>query len=567
MESLLPNEKSSIVEYAASKGYQGVSSKGEFVVGGIKTKSPNTFLRNLGLPHALETLGQYRVLNKFKLLHSEIVDTLKEIPYSPKPIEISDLSKSLFTEENSNKLKNVFIGKYDLYKTLKFNMGFDPNAKKSNGMSLIIMNPESRNILNGNSVSYDAILSLKGTARELIADDPSIPLVWPVFNPYTSELTYESTGDDFGGETIIALNTAIPPKWIGVESSPKFEGFIKKLFVHLFPNEEERELVLDWFHYAIFKRNGTVLCLAGDRGTGKSTVVEILAELVGWQYSEWVSEAVLTDKFNSQFRDKRLLIFEEVALAENKAINKIKAWCNSKISIEEKGVNAYSADNFTSMVFLMNDLGDLKIQAQERRFSIPVVAEENLLTVISEEEISEFKIGLEKKTPEFLKQISEFGNFLKEREPRFSEYTPIKGENYMRVTNLSLKEWQNIVKEYISNQGEEGVVIPISAIIPNERDKNGPIFPNRKDTIDNFLRDYRYLGKYKIADVVNLTELELDELEAKYSLGRKARPTPFSKGKKTKRLYGLKPRGEFLRQIYKERILKSGARENPVDLL
>lgn len=568
MGNITDIEKDLILSLARSRGYLGFRQNAYYLQSdrGHKSRTYNTLCRDILFPQSLNQDGLYRIFANYKDLKADICKLLESISYEGATSNYSNplTSMEVATEDTSKEISEAIQQSLQVFKTPKFNSLIDPFAKKNGGGTLLIINTDTRQILNGNSLSYDMVLQLKGTSRPEIMADPNIPLVWPQFNPYTPNLTFTKYLEELNAEITI-LNTAIPPKWMTLEDpriSPGIPPFIRTLIDHLFPYEEEREAVLDWCHYAIFKRNGTILCLAGDRGTGKSTFVEILSHLVGTQYSEIVSEAILTDKFNSQFRDKRLLIFEEVALAENKHINKIKGWCNRNISIEEKGANAYSALNYASMVFLVNDLADLKIQAQERRFSIPIVAEENLLTVIPEEEVANFKLAMEEETPEFISGLAEFGLFLKNRIPKNSEYLPIKGENYMRVTDLSLKGWQGHIKEYIIDHGEAGVLIPISDIVPPKNDKErGLIFPNRRDHVENFLRDYRHLGKYKIADIKEISREEMEAIElakSKFGLARRNRPH-LSEKDKTKRLYGLIPRKEFMDSVRKEK--------EPTDLL
>jgi hypothetical protein len=437
-----------------------------------------------------------------------------------------------------------------LFKTLKIDKNLDPNGLK--GLTILAFNKDTRTFINGMRFSIEGILKLKGTTREEIMESKSIPLVWPEFNPYTPDITFDTLVPSIGKKKIVALNTAAPPYWMTEGSKdvePGMGPFISKLFNHLFPDKTEHDAILDWVHYAVFKRNGTVLCLAGDRGTGKTTFVEIISALVGEQYSETVSEAILKEKFNSQFINKRLIVFEEVALEDDIAINKVKAWCNNKISVEQKGMDAFTADNFSSMVFLLNDLSQLKINPQERRFSIPVVAEENLLTVLSEKEIDRFKQGLIEKRQDVIDEIAAFGLMLKLRKPINSEYVPIKGGNYKRVTDMALSEWQSHLKEFIIEKGIINKKIPITNIFPMmDGGKSSMKAPSRRDRIENFLRDFR-IDNLKIADVVDVSDEEYEEL----STGGRAR---------TRRKYGLMPRKEFLQKYGKNK-----EEENPEDLL
>lgn len=538
------SESKLILQYAKDNGYVGFHA-GKFHINGARVSNTKV-LSELGFPAALKMDGLYRVFTEYKDLKQEILNTLRQVKTGLGMAEFGSFSEELAgsgIEQEKSIRENILI-----FKTIRRNSELDPHAGRYGGMTLIAFNPETRAILSGKDISIDALLTVLGTDREEILLNPDVVHVWPVFNPYVPDIHFEMSDDKLWSNKIQALNTAIPPRWMTHADSvePKLGGFIGKLILHLFPDPEDRERVLDWCHYAIFKRNGTVLCLAGDRGTGKSTFVEILSELVGSQYSAVVGDAILQEKFNSAFKDKRLIIFEEVALEDQTAINKVKAWCNNKISVEEKGVDQFTADNFTSMVFLLNNLADLKVLPQERRFSIPVVATESLLGVLSEKEIDAFKTGLQERRQDILNQLAEFGYYLKNRKPKYSEHIPIKGANFFRVSDLALTEWQAYLREFLQNRGEIGKVIPITVIFPikSSSDKDSMKFPTKKPVIDNFLRDYRFQGKYKMGDLVDIPESEIQGIEKSWGVAPQRQS-----GSRTRRLYGIMPRESFLREF------------------
>lgn len=535
---------------AKENGYRGFAN-GQFHIFKTKLTNPKSALQRLTIvPSVLRDLGHHVLVSMYDQKVPDILSLLKSEKYE-EPIEKfeNNLVQGVGDAQDGNRQLDIIKNDISIFKTVRTDGIDDPGAKKGGGLSILAFNTKSRVLLNGSKISIDGILTILGTSREAVCQNVEIPHVWPEFNPYTTALTFPTKHPFLSDETITALNTAIPPKWMTHRSEnigPKYHGFIKTLIEHLFPDEHERERVLDWCYWAIFKRNGTVLCLAGARGTGKSTFIEVLGELVGSDYTELVSESILKERFNAQFTNKRLIVFEEVALSDQAAINKIKAWCNNKISIEKKGQDAISADNHSSMVFLLNDLNDLKVVPQERRFSIPVVAEENLWTVIPEEDIEKFKTGIKERTQESLDAIAEFGEYLKQRgKPKDSEYLAIRGANFNRVADLSLTEWQSTLREFVQNRGEKNVIIPITAIFPINRtgDKaDQPKVPTKKFTIANFLQDYRHIGKYKIGDLVDIRESELADLEAYYGI----QPGRTGPGSRTRRYYGILPNKNFL---------------------
>lgn len=537
---LTQEEQELIIKVAEEKGYK-YFFKDKYYWKDIKTTSEKKILELLKFPDSLKIEGLYRVVSHYEELKTDVLSTLRMLKGSVKEL---DTSSEIIDGDRSNQSFTEMLKKFALFKTPLKDLIKDPGAIRSGGLSIICINKDTRHIVDHNKVNIDGMLSSLGISREEVVMREDIPMIYPKFNPYTADITYETKWDLLGGESnMLALNTAIPPRWMKdvkegkCDVEPKIGNFIQRLITHLFPLDHERELVLDWCHYAVFKRNGTVLCLAGDRGTGKSLFIEILSHLVGVDYSEIVNEAVLEEKFNAQFFNKRLIIFEEVALNTKLAISKVKAWCNSKINIEQKGNDSFTAHNWSSMVFLMNDIADLQVNAQERRFSIPRVAEQSLLNVISEKEISDFKIWLEEGDMRAHSQIAEFGLFLKSRKPKFNEQIALKGDYFFKVADTTMAEWQYTLREYIINNGEVGKIIQVSDIFP---DSKNMIVPKKRSTIDAFLSDFRHMGMYKIAQTV--------DLPSDMSADKKQTALAMPASKRTRRTYGILPREEFLKK-------------------
>ena len=456
-----------------------------------------------------------------------------------------------YDKQSSKDQMKILAQKVAVFKTTKVIGSADPGYKKNQGVSLILFNTESRQVMNGNQINLDGILKAKGITRDEAVDSPQVPHVWPVFNPLIPDLKFETTEPAvFGYQKIIALNTAVPPKWMLQASKkvkPGLKGFIGKLVSSLFPEEEDRERVLDWCHYTLVKKNGTVLCLAGARGTGKTTFTEIMSHVVGPQYQEIVSEGVLAGQFNAQFYNKRLIVFDEVALKEHETINKIKSWCGRTISVEKKGEDAFTTENYASMVFLMNDILDLKIQPQERRFSIPAVAEDNLRRKIPEKEISEFYARMNSESQEFLDEVAEFALFLKDRKPKFDPEVPIRGKRYWEVTSMSLTEDKSRIRDFILENAEEGVAIPISVILPNEEGKRPTL---GKDKTKGFLADFLYMANYRLGTVVEMTDVGVRE----YKLpGGKQVGGRDVGGARQRRMWGILPNPELVQYLAETR--------------
>ncbi len=469
----------------------------------------DTLAKKLGLEHVLLSLDNKGPYIAFKANLSEVrqyfVDREKEIRDS-KEAE----GGGLFYD--SSKKLMAALKTHTLYKTYKDMGDYDEGHRKSLGFSVIAFNPETQALV-APDIRVDAYLAVRDIKRADVPLNPDIRHVWPVFNPFTAELHFPITLEDVG--EIDALNLAIPPNWLKKlkpTTKPEFSGFIHRLIHHLFPDEEDRERVLDWCHYAVTRRNGTMLCLVGARGSGKTTFVLILAKLVGNRYFTIAPESVLTDKFNSVFKNKRLVAFEEVAIVDNSSINKVKAWCNHIISIEEKGVDHALAENYSSMVLLINNRMELKIAPQERRFSVPRVTDDDLKEEFSQEELTQFNEGLNHEEEWMMDEIGKFGLFLQQRVPKYSNEVPIKNEAFFEQAEMSLTEWQRGLRDYILDHANEDVILILDAmpkLLADEDTKQKERIP-KKNKIIEFLKDYKYRGEFVLGKKV---ELSWDEMQ------------------------------------------------------
>jgi len=360
-------QKQKLLLLLESMGFSGCRS-GKPVCSGMPYPSPLALCRAMGLEAALiassdielQLLGlkfketKYPIYS-FILEHKE-VRTAMEAPSSMVNIQGE--------MENIDKAIN---GSLHLYRSYLQNglAGFLDEGPYSD---VLVFSSASRSLVTSGDYNVSALMDAKGLTKE---DIKNIPRVWPTFDPYCLELETRKFVGTLGIE-VIAINTYCPPKWRFVKASPNYGGIIKQLMENLIPLEEEREYVFDWLRQAIVGRNETVLVLVGDRGVGKTLFSKLLFSLVGEQYSAIAKRETLTEKFNSVLKNARAVAFEETGMeGDPESIERMKAFCNSKLSIEAKGENAFTANNYASMIMSLNGNSRLGVKPQERRFSIP----------------------------------------------------------------------------------------------------------------------------------------------------------------------------------------------------
>lgn len=491
---LSSEQKDALKSIFRSSGFTGYLQGKYNFTGGRKATTITNFLKNLGAPDCFEEipclLPLALAVAKKAIPSEDLLEVIRE--YTEENKRSVPTIPDLEDEEEENDLTPYF-------RTLIPTINITRNAKEK----VILLDPSKgyRPVLDVDTEFYFTVVGT--TWRDLVCNEEVLK-VMTVFDPYKLEYIFRKESKSGSISSIHHVNYYVPPRWRFLKAEAKFEGFIKELIYHLFPNEDELEYVLDWMHYAIVKRNETVLCLVGSRGTGKGILIkDILGALIGNEYFEIAKQDLLIEKFNAEFKNKRLVFFDEVNISGEKELNRFKQLANDRISMEAKGEDAETIDNFTSMALSSNDKKEFRAEPQERRFSVPEVTEEPLLNSYSEEEIEAAVMRF--KDPESV-EIAEFGNWLMQRVPKSTPQRPLKGKYYFELCRLSMKEWKLFIVEYFLDHGEIGVAIPcknLQSKFAQLLDKKDDDVPWPKSAgIEVFLGDYFHEAACRIGKLV-----------------------------------------------------------------
>jgi hypothetical protein len=526
---LSDNEKVILKKLFKDKGFKEFS-QGKYVFEmGLKTTVYKKFIEALGIP---EVCDYYPGLEDFqlkffrdKISPRDLEEVVKE--YSEENNYKVNYTQKLLApaspeEEEQKNSKNESV---DLDEYIKSLIPVINIRDKDQANPIILLDPVTKRPVS--DISSDVWIDIQGTSLKSLRLGKNVPKAMTTFDPYNLEAIFEEYNHE-AQIKCLHVNYYIPPAWRFVEGSPRYGGFIKMLIEHLFPIESDREYVLDWLHYAIVSRNETVLCLIGPRGTGKGILLkDILGVLIGEKYREIVNQEILTDKFNSAFKNRRYVFFDEVNVSGDRELNRFKAFCNSHIALEEKGKDSETIDNYTSLALSSNDRKEFKAEPQERRFSVPQITEVPLLKVIPEKDIEAFIKRINE--PDSV-EIAEFGQFLLSRTPIYSSRTPLKGKYYFDLCRLSMPEWKIFIIDFFINEGEIGVVKKNSELTKLFRKVYGEDLPfaTRKGSIETFIMDYFHEGVCRIGKVVDAWDAQ-----------------------RSRSTFGILPSEEFLRQFGK----------------
>jgi len=463
-------------------GYEGFDGKSFFFAG---VANP--------IRVAKDALG--RVLNKIDKnlvpsygLSNEDSDILLGAKYknAQAQTQLLEIMKSLETNG---------VGALTKYKDSSVRLFVDASGK-AKGKCLVV-DMGSRKVLDVEPGAYTLAAGLGADFHRTIKD-----VGFVVFDPTSPDFLTE---DMLGDAPVTRINSYSPPEWLEWNSVAVMPDFLNTLLTHLFPNEEEREDVLDWFHYALTGRCQTVLVLAGNKGTGKNLLLSIFSQVIGQDYSTMAGQNQLDGNFNSAFDQKRLVVFDEVQISTTKATNNMKQFCNDRISLEKKGIDAYTIDNFSSIVILTNNFANLAIENTDRRYSVPEVAEIRLNRVVSEDEIGKIAEAIKNKTDFGKSLIANFGKFLVERNPKRKVFYAIKGDYFFYITEMAQKAWVAFLLDYVADHGvAEKPIFMVDVRTAYNSAKGKDIaqhFPIAKRTLEKEFKDFKIRGEIPLGTI------------------------------------------------------------------
>jgi hypothetical protein len=288
---------------------------------------------------------------------------------------------------------------------------------------------------------------------EAIAYTPAIV----EYNPHSFERRYDVVDDV--GDKIPYFNCYNPPKWRlrePTDNPTPPQEFIDYIEI-LFPKEEDRYAALGWLRTALLTRAETFLVMNGPKGVGKGILGdEIVARLVGIDNWKKAGSGFLVKEFNSALQRGKIIHIDEFGNSSRQVNAKLKNYINRRVNIEKKGVDDFTTEHYTSFIISSNELADIQIFSDDRRFSVVDV---NPTPGILKQEwgtkkINEF-IEMINKDEEAIYQI---GNWiLKEgdKEPYNDLNYAHKGPHFWRLVKSTLLVWQrNLIEALYAHQKE-----------------------------------------------------------------------------------------------------------------
>lgn len=322
------------------------------------------------------------------------------------------------------------------------------------------------------------------------------------FNPYSPK-PIDFRNDQYNRPCNF-LNTYKKPEWqegrelTSLEAKTyRFPQIFTDFMMHLFPDRDCRTAVLDWMHFALTDRCETYLVLNGAKGIGKNLFSENLCKpLMGINNHKIAQPSALTSDFNALLKDSRMIVFDEFRVDSPEKINKLKRYVNEEQMIEKKGVDVdATTKTYNSFIISNNDMADMKISWDDRRFSVADITKVKLAEAWSKDKIEAF---LEMcRDSESMRQV---GYSLLYRKPTYTKFYAHKGRHFYDLCYTSFSEWQKVLVDLATSKAYREIT---NSDLKREYRKRTettrlPSYSRIKDFVEN----YRHNGEHCLGIVL-----------------------------------------------------------------
>ena len=328
-----------------------------------------------------------------------------------------------------------------------------------------------------------------------------------VYDPYNLESFVPIEWENMN---VMKVNLYQAPPWRSREGDPSLPcpPLIEKVFKHVFPDPTARRYVLNWIRNALLNRNETYLVLNGKKGLGKGLIADhIIPALVGHKHFAPAPVGIFTGQFNSVLDKKRVIFFDEfkVGKAEH---TRLKRLINKFQNIEKKGVDADKREEiYNSYLVSNNDVADMYLEYDDRRFGVPNIGTTPITEVISVKLLDQLVADLEDGESDLIWQFG-YWVFYHCEAPELNQFSVIRGRQFWRIVYASLHEWERFIVDKMVDEGEEELEVRQLGREFSRQGGGAAIFPRSITKIEDFLLNYKHEGKHHIGTIEKNAENE-----------------------------------------------------------
>jgi len=308
-----------------------------------------------------------------------------------------------------------------------------------------------------------------------------------VYDPYSMK---PREPVDLKGNRIIRVNQYTPPEWRKLgRDDDECPEVIAKVLEHLFPDEECRKFVLNWLHNMLMNRNETYLILNGAKGCGKGVFTAMAEALVGPEHSAKAPTGLLDSTFNGVLLNKRLIVFDEHIINTEDRIAKLKEYANPNLNVEFKNKNALkSMRTHNSYLITNNSVTDMKVEHDDRRYSVADMTENRLEDAVPSEDIQQLMVDL---VEDIDLQVN-WGNYIINhgKSDKYDQFSDWRGARYHRLVRASLSMWKAFIYDLFKREDLKFEISHIDLKRKFKREKDSPAMAD-VDKVEEFLSDFR----------------------------------------------------------------------------
>lgn len=283
------------------------------------------------------------------------------------------------------------------------------------------------------------------------------------YEPFVNKVLYKES------DKTNIYNTYIPPEWMEANfysNAPIIASDLpteyKLFFKHLVGGHDQSyEYLLDWMANAIKSRNYCFLVTIGSQGIGKGVLGGIIMSLFGLQNSALTALKRTTGQFNSQIAEKRFIQIDEFSMKTRAEEEAVKGLVNDIVEVEKKGRDASNQTNYANFYFTSNSWDALKLEADDRRFSIIDLTDQRLDTLIKDK----FEINRIQKDKSLIAQLGQYLYHRPIDETRMLQV--FRSKRFEDIKSISILSWQEwlLNKLSLNHPGQEKPASDIIALI------------------------------------------------------------------------------------------------------
>lgn len=376
-------------------------------------------------------------------------------------------SKNLGYEEAKDYINEV-VADFKDYKLIQKIMR-STIVQEASGRKNYILDPKTRSIMEITRERIREVLHPK-----LDISDKMVTCTFS-YNPHAPQQIFENDCGD------LVYNQYNPPFWqqdyfysggkTQIKKCDQLPKLYKEFLLHLVDGDQASfEYILDWLANALQRRNFCILATIGMVGVGKGRLGDIMKALFGESNYGETGQRILSERFNSQIKNRRIIYCDEVSVKNELEHERLKVLVNNALEVEAKGKDAEQIINYASIYFSSNSMDAIRLEAKDRRFSIVNLTNVQLKDVWSFEKIDSLT------AKENIEQLAQYLTYHIIKHRMIDVFT---SERTQEIREAGLASWHDwLLDDYAMDKA--GQTIKIEDIAEIVADKYGPKYrPSR----------------------------------------------------------------------------------------